>query len=104
MEYIGAAAQGVSATTYGPLKINNASGVSLDSGTTTVNGLFTLTAGQFNVGNSPRVLVLNNGTSVVGGTLTSGADGTVSYNQSSDGQAVIAAQYGHLTFTTSTRR
>ncbi len=98
VEYIGAAAQGLSLTTYSTLRINNGSGVTLESGTATVNGLLTLTAGALNVGASPRVLVLNNGISVVGGSITSGADGTVNYNQGSDGQTVIAGTYGNLTF------
>ncbi len=98
MEYFGPGAQGLSLTTYGPLKINNASGVTLDSGTATVNGLLTLTAGALNVGASPRVLVINNGTSVGAGSITSGADGTVNYNQSSVGQEVLAFNYGNLIF------
>ncbi len=49
VEYIGAAAQVVSALSYGGLKINNASGVSLAS-TTTVTGLLTLTNGIVTTG------------------------------------------------------
>jgi hypothetical protein len=101
VEYIGAAAQTASVTTYGPLKITNASGVSLGAGTTTVNGLLTLQTGALAVGT--ETLVINNTTTVVGGSLTSGATGTVNYNQSSAGQNVIAANYGNLTFSAFTK-
>ncbi|HKA18417.1 MAG TPA: C25 family cysteine peptidase [Blastocatellia bacterium] len=101
VEYIGAAAQTASVTTYSKLKINNGSGVALGAGTTTVNGLLTLQTGALGVGTS--TLVLNNGTTVGGGSLTSGATGTVNYNQSSAGQSVIAANYGNLTFSAFTK-
>ena len=65
--------------------INNASGVSLASGTTTVGGTLTLTAGALGVGTN--TLVINNGSSVGTGSLTSGATGTVNYGQSSNGAA-----------------
>src|ERR1043166_4280412 len=96
VEYIGTAAQTLSAITYGPLKINNSNGVSLATGTSTVNGLLTLTTGALGVGN--QTLVLNNGSSVVGGSITSNPSGTVNYNQGSDGQNVRAFNYGNLTF------
>src|SRR6185295_8004495 len=63
VEYIGAAAQTASVTTYNNLKINNGSGVSLGAGTTTVNGTLLLQAGALGVGTN--TLVINNGTSVV---------------------------------------
>jgi hypothetical protein len=100
VEYIGAAAQTASATTYFPLKITNASGVNL-GGATTVNGQLTLQTGALGVGT--QTLVINNGTTVVGGSLTSGATGTVNYNQGSAGQSVIAANYGNLTFSAFTK-
>ena len=96
VEYIGAAAQTVSALTYGDLKINNGSGATLAAGTTTVNGTLTLTAGALNV--ATNTLTINNGSSVGAGTLTSGATGTVNYNQSTNGQSVLAGTYGNLTF------
>jgi len=66
VEYKGAAAQTVSALTYGGLKINNASGATLASGTTTVGGTLTLTSGTLAVaGNS---LALNGPT--IAGTPT----------------------------------
>jgi hypothetical protein len=101
VEYIGAAAQTSSVTTYGGLKINNGSGVTLGAGTTTVNGTLTLNSGALAVGTS--TLIINNGTSVNSGTLTSGATGTVNYNQGSNGQNVLAASYGNLTFSNATK-
>ena len=101
VEYIGAAVQTGSAITYGNLKINNASGVNLAAGTATVNGTLTLQTGALGVGTS--TLVINNGTTVVGGSLTSGATGLVNYNQGSAGQSVIAGIYGNLTFSAFTK-
>ncbi len=95
VEYIGAAAQILSPITFGPLKINNGSGVTL-SGTSNVNGLLTLTTGALNV--ASQTLVINDGSSVGGGSIISNANGTVSYNQGSDGQNVRAFNYGNLTF------
>ena len=96
VEYIGAAAQVLSPITFGPLKINNGNGVNIASGTSTVNGLLTLTTGALGVGN--QTLVLNDGSSVGAGSITSNPTGTVNYNQSSDGQNVRAFNYGNLTF------
>ena len=95
VDYVGASAQTISALTYGNLRLNNASGGSLAIGTTTVNGTLTLTNGVFAVGTN--TLVINNGITAVSG-LTSSATGTVNYNQGSNGQAVIIANYGNLTF------
>jgi Bacterial Ig-like domain (group 3)/PKD domain/Calx-beta domain len=95
VEYIGAAQQILSPITFGPLKINNNSGVNL-SGISNVNGLLTLTTGALGVGN--QTLVINNGTSVGAGSITSNPIGTVNYNQGSDGQNVLAFNYGNLTF------
>ena len=81
---------------FGPLKINNGNGVNLATGTATVNGLLTLTTGALGVGN--QTLVINNGSTVGAGSITSNAAGTVNYNQSSDGQNVRAFNYGNLTF------
>ena len=50
VEYVGAASQTSSVTTYSGLKINNASGVTLGAGTTTVNGLLNLTSGNVTTG------------------------------------------------------
>lgn len=101
VEYIGAAAQTASVTTYSNLIINNASGVNLGAGTTTVNNTLTLQAGALGVGTN--TLVINNGTTVVGGSITSSATGTVNYNQSSAGQDVRAFNYGNLTFSAFTK-
>ncbi|HSK29577.1 MAG TPA: hypothetical protein VLA17_06395, partial [Candidatus Limnocylindria bacterium] len=96
VEYIGAATQVLSAITFGPLKINNGNGVNLAAGTATVNGLLTLTTGALGVGN--QTLVINDGSSVGGGSIISNPTGTVNYNQSSNGQNVRAFNYGNLTF------
>jgi CSLREA domain-containing protein len=97
VEYSGAAAQVLSSVNnYGGLRINNASGVTSAAGTATVDGLLTLTAGALNVNTS--TLVLNNGSSVGAGSITSAATGTVNYNQGSAGQNVLAFNYGNLTF------
>ncbi|MGB7203497.1 MAG: FG-GAP-like repeat-containing protein [Pyrinomonadaceae bacterium] len=95
VDYVGAGAQVLSGTTYGNLEINNASGVTL-SGTATVNGTLILTAGALSAGTG--TLNINNGTSVTGGSITSAATGTVNYGQTSNGQTVLAGNYGNLTF------
>lgn len=95
VDYVGGAAQVLSAAAYGPLRINNASGVTL-SGTASVNGTLTLTSGALSAGTG--TLFINNGTSVGSGSITSAATGTVNYNQGSNGQAVLAGSYGNLTF------
>lgn len=66
-------------------------------GDLTVNTAVTLTAGELNIA-SARTLTLNGSITATGGTLSSAVDGTVAYNQGSDGQAVLAANYGNLTF------
>jgi hypothetical protein len=101
VEYIGAAAQTASTATYNNLKINNGSGVTLNAGNTIVNGTLTLTAGALGVG--ANTLTINDGSSVGAGSLTSGATGTVNYNQASAGQSVLAANYGNLTFSAFTK-
>ena len=62
----------------------------------TVEGIFNLIGGTFDVNN--KTLTLNNAVAATSGTLTSSTTGTVIYNQSADGQNVLAGQYGFLTF------
>jgi len=97
VEYIGAAAQTASTTTYNNLKINNGSGVTLNAGNTIVNGTLILQTGALAV-SAGNTLTINNGTTVVGGSITSVPTGTVNYNQGSAGQNVLAFNYGNLTF------
>ncbi len=101
VEYIGAAAQTASTTTYNILKITNVSGVTLNAGNTIVNSTLILQTGPLAV--STNTLTINNGITVGTGTLTSLAAGTVNYNQGSAGQNVIAGTYGNLTFSAFTK-
>ncbi len=81
---------------FNGLTLNNSGGANLGGGVT-VGGALTLTSGTFGVGTN--MLTLNGAVSFGAGTLTSGATGTVNYNQQSNGQAtVLAANYGNLTF------
>lgn len=70
--------------------------ITLD-GDLTIHSALTLTAGDFRVG-SARTLTLNDAVTATAGTLSSAADGTVNYNRGLDGQNVLAANYGNLTF------
>jgi fibronectin-binding autotransporter adhesin len=59
VEFAGASAQGTGANTYGGLKINNASGVTL-SGNVTVNGTLTLASGNVTT-SSNKVIISSTG-------------------------------------------
>src|SRR5439155_464356 len=50
-----------------------------------------------------NTLTLNAGVGATGGTLSSDAAGTVSYNQASSGQSVLAGSYGNLSFSNFTK-
>src|SRR6185369_5468650 len=91
---------GASATTFNNLMINNASGVTLNADIT-IAGTLTLSSGPLAIGS--RTLTLNNAITITGGSFTSNADGTVIYNQSSNGQNVAPGNYGNLTFSNFTK-
>lgn len=61
-----------------------------------VAGALTLTDGDLAV--STNTLTLQGAVSATSGTLSSATTGTVNYAQSSDGQSVLASNYGNLTF------
>jgi CSLREA domain-containing protein len=86
---------GGSVPSFNNLTINNANGVSM-SNNVTVGAALTLTSGALAVGSN--TLTLNGAVTATGGSLTSNANGTVNYNQGSAGQAILAANYGNLTF------
>src|ERR1041384_7382755 len=95
--YNGSAAQVIGnglPLTGNALTINNSAGVGL-SGSVTTNGTLTLTSGALAVGSN--TLTLNSTVTATSGSL-SAASGTVNYDQSSDGQSVLAANYGNLQF------
>jgi hypothetical protein len=97
--FSGASAQtisGSSAPTFYNLTLNNSSGLSLSSVNATIGNTLTLTSGTFAIGTN--TLTLNGAVSVSSGALSSSTTGTVIYNQSSNGQVVIAMDYGNLTF------
>lgn len=77
---------------------NNTATVNLNQDQT-VNGVFTLAAGAFNVG--AYTLTLKGTVSASAGVLASATTGMVAYAQSEAGQAVLATQYGNLTFNAS---
>jgi hypothetical protein len=90
----GAQATGTGFTGANNLTINNSSGVTLTS-SSAIAATLTLMNGALAVGSN--TLTLNSSVSVTSGSLTSSSNGTVSYNQGSNGQSVIAATYGNLT-------
>jgi hypothetical protein len=86
---------GTNPTTFSALTINNATGVNLGNNVT-VGAALTLTNGALAVGTN--TLTLNAGVSPTAGSITSADTGTVNYNQGSNGQSVLAFNYGNLTF------
>ncbi|MGE5313940.1 MAG: fibronectin type III domain-containing protein, partial [Acidobacteriota bacterium] len=80
--------------TVNKLTIGNGSGVTLTS-SVTVSDTLLLQDGMFSIGST--TLTLNNAVVPAGGTL-SAPSGTVHYYQASDGQNVLAANYGNLRF------
>ncbi len=98
VEYVGSAAQTVSALTYGNVVIGNASGVVLASGVTTVGGTLTLSSGTLAVGGS--TLVLNG--PVIAGTpanLSATTSSSISFGGSAAGVSLPASvtQVNNLT-------
>ncbi len=90
-----------SAETFNKLTIKNSASVSLGASTNAaVADSFQILQGTFAV--AANTLTLN-GAVTSSGTLTSGTSGTVSYNKSSAGQTVLAANYGNLTFSNFTK-
>jgi len=81
--------------TVNNLSISNPANTVTLTNSVAVNGTLALSVGTFAVGSNALTL---NSTVTSGGTLTSGTTGTVSYNQGSGGQTVLAANYGNLTF------
>jgi hypothetical protein len=99
VNFNGASAQTISGSSnnnFNHLTINNTSGGVTLGSNQTVGGGLTLTSGALGIGSN--TLTLNGAVSKTSGTLTSNANGTVNYNQSSGGQNVLAANYGNLTF------
>ena len=81
--------------TFNNLIVSKAAGTLTMNSSVTVNNSLNLTQGTFTVGSSTFML---NGTVTGGGILSSGSTGTVIYSQGSDGQNILAGNYGNLTF------
>ncbi|TCZ73165.1 T9SS type A sorting domain-containing protein [Flaviaesturariibacter aridisoli] len=97
----GAGAQSIPANTFSNgtvynFIVNSGGTASLGSALTVSNNL-TLNSGTLAVGT--QTLTLNGGVSAPGGSLTSATGGTVSYSGNSDGQNVLAINYGNLALT-----
>ncbi len=95
INFNGTSVQIVPVFPYEGLTIANAAGASL-GGNVTVNAGLGLASGVLAVGTN--TLTLNSAVAVTAGSLSSGVTGTVNYNQGSNGQTVLAANYGNLTF------
>jgi hypothetical protein len=80
---------------FNGLTISKVSGTLTLNSPVTVNGTFALTQGTLAIGSTTLTL---NGSVTGGGSMTSGATGTVVYNQGSAGQSVLAGLYGSLSF------
>ncbi len=87
---------GGSTTTLVTSALTMSSGTFSIANVTTVTGTATLTSGTIAVGT--KTLTLSSTVTGTGTAITSNATGTVAYDQGSDGQAVVAASYGNLTF------
>ena len=81
------------------LVVNRTGGATITLAATsnlTVNSQLTLTSGTFALGSDS--LALFKGVSATSGTISSGAAGAVNYAQTTDGQSVLASNYGSLYF------
>jgi autotransporter-associated beta strand protein len=85
-----------STTALRNLTINPSSATVTLNADATVNGTLGLSSGTFAIGS--KTLTLNSSSTVTSGSFTSATSGTVVYNQSSNGQSVLALNYGNLTF------
>jgi hypothetical protein len=94
VNFNGSSQQSIPAFTFNNLTLTNAAGANL-GGAVTVNSALTLTSGTLGVGS--QTLTLNGAVSPTTASITSNTSGTVNYNQSSNGQTVLAANYGNLT-------
>ena len=81
--------------TFNNLTVSKTSGTLTLSNSVLVNNTFSLTQGTMVIGSNTLTL---NGMVTGGGLLTSSSAGTTNYNQGSDGQNVLAANYGNLIF------
>jgi hypothetical protein len=81
--------------TFNNLTVTKAAGTLILNNSAMVNNAFSLTQGTIAIGANTLTL---NGAVSGGGTLTSGATGTVDYNQGSAGQSVLSGTYGNLAF------
>ncbi len=81
--------------TFDNLVINKAGGTFTLNSSVSVNNAFSLTQGTISIGSNTLLL---DGSVTGGGTLTSSANGTVNYNQSSSGQSILPGNYGNLNF------
>lgn len=102
VEYDGTAGQTVSALAYGGLKINNSSGATLASGTTTVGGTLTLTSGTLSVAGNTLAL---NGPTIAGTptNLSTTSSSNLSFGGTSSGVNVPSSvtQLNNLTLNNS---
>ncbi len=89
-----------SGETFNKLTVSKSSGTLTLQNSVTVSDSFAVLSGTMDI--QTNTLTLNGNVSS-GGTVTSAATGTINYNQSSNGQTVLAMNYGNLTFSNFTK-